>query len=133
MNREQVKELLPIIQAFAEGKSIEVSVGNDNWVKTDEIYGSLNNDYDYRVKPESEYRPFKDAEECWTEMLKHQPFGWIKPINEYVDKYKAINIARIETDNEYPIKFINDYDSYSFKYLCEEYTFIDGTPFGIKE
>lgn len=27
------------------------------------------------------YRPFKDAEECWAEMLEHQPFGWVKDRN----------------------------------------------------
>lgn len=136
MNREQVKELLPIIQAYAEGKQIEIKTKEGkSWstLEEDDIQYLDFKKCDFRIKPEPKYRPFKDAEECWTEMLKHQPFGWIKPINEYVDKYKAINIARIETDNEYPIKFINDYDSYSFKYLCEEYTFIDGTPFGIKD
>lgn len=29
MNRQEAKELLPIIQAFAEGKKIEVRVGNN--------------------------------------------------------------------------------------------------------
>lgn len=78
MTRKEAKQLLPIIQAFAEGKTIEVRVGNDSWVKTDEVYGGRNNDYDYRIKPEPKYRPFKDAEECWQEMQEHQPFGGLK-------------------------------------------------------
>lgn len=27
---------------------------------------------------EPSYRPFKNQEECWNEMLKHEPFGWVK-------------------------------------------------------
>ena len=138
MTRNEVKELLPIMQAFAEGKTIEERIiGNDNWIETDEIYGGRNNDYDYRVKyrvkPTPKYRPFKNAEECWAEMLKHQPFGWIKPVNECTNKAKAINISSIGWDDEYPIRLTDDYDDYSFEYLYKEFTFMDGTPFGILE
>lgn len=27
---------------------------------------------------EPDYRPFKDIEECWNEMKKHEPFGYVK-------------------------------------------------------
>ena len=27
---------------------------------------------------ETTYRPFKDVKECWKEMNKHHPFGWVK-------------------------------------------------------
>ena len=101
-----------IIQAFAEGKKIEVRVGNDSWTETDEVYGGRNNDYDYRIKTEPKYRPFKDTEECWQEMQKHQPFGWVK------------------TDEGYEqIWHVNKGDDFTLK-TC---TFADGTPFGIKE
>lgn len=62
------------------------------------------------------YRPFKDREECWNEMLKHQPFGWIK---------------NTEDGDYYPIR--NVYDNMNFKDLLLIYQFADGTPFGIKE
>ena len=129
MTREQAKELLPIIQAFADGKTIEVRVGNDSWVKTDEVYGGRNNDYDYRIKPESKYRPFKDAKECWAEMQKHQPFGWLynKPNNQYyyittLDNY---GIVTTSFDEVY-------YEKYT-DFIKRKTTFADGTPFGIKE
>ena len=76
MDRNQAKQLLPIIQAFAEGKEIECRV-EDKWHKVLEICNETN-PQDYRIKPEPKYRPFKDAKECWQEMQKHQPFGWIK-------------------------------------------------------
>lgn len=80
MTREEAKEMLPIIQAFAEGKEIEFrSKGFDEeWKKVNEIPGLSYSSFDYRVKSEPKYRPFKDADECWQEMLKHQPLGWYR-------------------------------------------------------
>lgn len=127
MTREQAKALLSFIQAFSEGKTIQF-ISNGKWVDLDSASFMLTPER-YRIKPEFKYRPFKDAIECWQEMLKHQPFGWIKPVNEH----KAINISSINYDDEYPICCRNNCDKYSFKYLCEEFTFMDGTPFGIKE
>lgn len=83
MTREEAKVLLPIIQAFAEGRVIECRTkpslieGSDvpnDWTEMKEI-GFWNN-IEYRIKQEPKYHQFKDAEECWNE--KHQPFGWIK-------------------------------------------------------
>lgn len=67
---------------------------------------------DYRIKPEPKYRPFKDANECWQEMLKHQPFGWVKTEEGYEQ-----------------IFHVNEGDDFNstFKYC----TFADGTPFGV--
>lgn len=121
MNREQAKELLPIIQAFAEGKKIEVRVGTDSWTETDEIYDGRNNDYDYRIKTKPKYRPFKDAKECWREMQKHQPLGWIKYKE---NKYLITEVSSI---------CITVGKNYYFKEANEVFTFIDGTPFGIKD
>lgn len=50
----------------------------NDWTEIKEI-GYWDN-IEYRIKPEPKYRPFKDAEECWNEMQKHQPFGWTKLI-----------------------------------------------------
>lgn len=87
----------------------------------------------YYIKLKPKYRPFKNTEECWNEMKKHQPFGWLKPVNKYTNKAKAINISSIGCDDEYPIQFTNDYGDYSFEYLYKEFTFMDETPFGILE
>ena len=113
MNRQQAKDLLPIIQAFAEGKTIQVQEDID-W-----CYLGNNADFNlspqrYRIKTEPKYRPFKDAEECWQEMLKHQPFGWVK------------------TDEGYEqVWHVNKGDD--FTATLKTCTFADGTPFGIKE
>lgn len=128
MTRKEAKELLPVIQAFAEGKTIEVRVGNDSWVKTDEVYGGRNNDYDYRIKSEPKYRPFKDAEECWQEMQKHQPFGWLKDKEDgHYTLITAINKTEVDQIA------LNGNTGWLFCSISKFYTFADGTPFGIKE
>ena len=73
MNRKQAKEMLPIIQAFAEGKGVETKTGS-GWISIENMSFAGNPD-SYRIKPKSEFRPFKDAEECWQEMEKHKYFG----------------------------------------------------------
>lgn len=80
MDREQAKALLPIIKAFSEGKIIEYrdSMLKDDWKIVKEIPNLSFGCFEYRIKPEHQYRPFKDTKECWQEMQKHQPFGWLK-------------------------------------------------------
>lgn len=76
MDRNQAKQLLPIVQAYAEGKAIESRcVKGDKSLWYDDEYPSFDDDFEYRIKPGVKYRPFANVEECWTEMKKHQPFG----------------------------------------------------------
>lgn len=135
MTREEAKKLLPFIQAFSEGKTIQSKCVTDEmplwWDDNNPTFEI--DDFDYRIKPEPKYRPFKNIEECWNEMQKHRLFGWLKPVNKYTNKAKAINISSIGYNDEYPIQFTNDYGDYSFEYLYKEFTFMDGTPFGIVE
>ena len=127
MNREQAKELLPIIQAFAEGKTIEIRSNSKynpgEWIETATLTFDIKY-YEYRIKPEPMYRPFKDAEECWQEMQKHQPFGWIKASHGY------FNIIGIMDDK---INFGTEDNWLNYEYMFKMYKFIDGTPLGIKE
>lgn len=124
MNRQQAKDLLPIIQAFADGKTVQFKNSFEDWIDCDNImFNWLPKDY--RIKPEPKYRPFKDAEECWQEMQKHQPFGWLKHKTDNVYSF----ISKIDKDCCYFA--VNVY--WGFDTLFKTKTFIDGTPFGIKE
>ena len=132
MTKEEAKEFYPILQAYAEGKVIEcrtkpgtisTSIPNE-WTEMKEI--GFWNSIEYRIKPEHTYRQFKDAEECWQEMLKHQPFGWIKCKEGY------FNIVYVDDD----YAGLADKDGSSIllasKNSYQDNTFYDGTPFGVK-
>lgn len=128
MDRNQAKRLLPIIQAFAEGKVIQsrhIKSGSSLWYEV-ETPNFDNNDFEYRIKPESKYRPFKNAEECWHEIRKHEPFIKYKTIESSKDVY--LIIQRIKTDG-----IETDVERLDFETAFECFTFADGTPFGILE
>ena len=124
MNRNQAKELMPIIQAFAEGKAIESRcIKGDKSLWYDDEDPSFDDDIEYRIKPEQKYRPFKDAEECWQEMLKHKPFGWVKStLFKDFALVKRVTTLYVEINRE-----IIDY-----KDALDNFTFADGTNFGVK-
>ena len=133
MTREEAKELLPIMQAYAEGKTIQFRENINNMWETI-IRPSFNKSPSaYRIKPEPRYRPFKTQEECWNEMQKHQPFGWLKSkkngrlrcIGEvsWSDEFETVHIALSTSESL----------SRSSDSVFDEYTFADDTPFGIRE
>lgn len=128
MNRKQAKELLPIIKAYAEGKTIQYyyKYPTPHWVDVlPNRTISFNDDAPkYRIKPESKYRPFKDLEECWQEMQKHTPFGWIKS-NVDNNLYSILAITSHGC-------LLTNMNIISFPHLCKYNTFADGTPVGIK-
>lgn len=129
MDRKQVKEILPILVAFAEGKAIESRcIKGDKSLWYDDEDPSFDNDFEYRIKPESKYRPFKGAEECWQEMLKHQPFGVVK--DKYFSNYQTHRaFTCLITDG----CDFGGYEDETFESCFKNLLFADGTPFGIKE
>ena len=123
MDRNQAKALLPIIQAYAEGKEIEIfDCTKKMWETAILPHFDCDSTF-YRIKPETTYRPFKDAEECWKEMLKHKPFGWVKStlfkdfalVNRVTTLYVEINREIID-----------------YKDALDKFTFADDTNFGVK-
>lgn len=131
MDRNQAKKFYPFLKAYAEGKVIEsrtkpsavkgTDVPND-WTEMKEI--EYWNNIEYRIKQEPTYRPFNDAEECWKEMQKHQPFGWVK------SKEKGYYSFITMLNNRFRL---NGYDGWRFDDTIKKFTFADGTPFGVKE
>ena len=123
MTREEAKELLPIIQAFAEGKQIQVKSKNEWFEIGNEIYLSESTS-DYRIKPEPKYRPFKTQEECWQEMHKHPDFGWVVAKDSKIMYHICVvGFGYVVIDSMSPI----------FSEAFADYEFTDGEPFGIKE
>ena len=135
MTKEDAKTISRILNAFAEGKVIECrtkpsslkdSDTPNEWTEMKEF--EFWNNTEYRIKPEPKYRPFVNAEECWQEMQKHQPFGWAK------DKsWKIYDIITRVTDSGvlFSGSPLDDIVTYSFSF--DRMAFSDGTLFGVKE
>lgn len=122
MTIEETKKAIEIMQAYVDGATIEYAdalcdnADNVEWKEYDPITDFWDFcSFAYRIKKLPEYRPFHNKEECWAEMQKHSPFGWLKDLEE----------------SEYVAPFnIADYTNFSTVYRI--YTFADGTPFGVK-
>ena len=126
MTREEAKKLLPIIKAYAEGKAIESRcIKGDTSLWYDDEDPSFDDDFEYRIKTEPKYRPFANAEECWVEMCKHHPFGWVKT-------KQGTHRLIVLIDEERLMAGAQNIE-WSYRTLFnEKFTFVDGTPFGVK-
>lgn len=134
MNRKQAKEFYPILQAYAEGRVIEFRTkpsvlsksrqDMNEWTEMEELEFWSNLEYRIKQQNEAKFRPFKDAEECWNEMQKHQPFGWVIKKGE-----KKILITEVLT---FGINLHRQESPYGFDEANRILTFVDGIPFGVK-
>lgn len=125
MTRENVKKNIDIISAFADGNVIQMLNERGEWVDLTEReglpMGTLEEEPNiFRIKPEVKYRPFKNAEECWQEMQKHKPFGWVK--DEESDEY--YNVYCVSNNNE---------GKELLERMFKRCVFIDKNPFGVKD
>lgn len=125
MNKQQAHDLMSFIQAFTEDVPLEYRrLGEETWHNV--VSPTFNTDlYQYRIKPKPEYRPFKDENECRQEMLKHTAFGYVTTRNQYYNityfNYRGTTLS-VGKELIY----------FSYEEMLE-FTFLDGTPFGIKE
>ena len=130
MKRENVKMNMDIISAFSEGKTIQYKTDTGSWHDLTESEGLAMGTMEeepnnFRIKPEPKFRPFKNAEECWQEMQKHQPFGYT------YDRFNGIRdcITKVATTGV-------SYDTptvISFEEVFDKFVFADLVPFGVKE
>ena len=127
MTREEARQAAEVMMAYAEGKEIELngrsSCGCQMWEETSDPTFNWY-DFMYRTKTKPKYRPFKSKEECWQEMLKHQPFGWVKEISSEM-------LYLINGISDMSIVIMEDISS--FKEAMNIYEFKDGAPFGVVE
>ena len=131
LTREEAKEMLPIIQAWADGKTVDWYDPSIGWRLSGFTMDFDKNPKYFRIKSESEsepkYRPFKSQDECFDEMLKHQPFGWFRSThNKNLFNTVCINDSGIKITNTLS-KYMDSYDR-----AFTNIEFVDGTPFGVK-
>lgn len=127
MNKDMVKKLAEILQAYLAGREIEFysSIFNE-WKPAfiTDISSLIKNIDNYRIKPEVKYRPFKNLKECLEEMQCHIPYGWIKTDN---------NVHRLITLLDEDRTLIGSQEtSWTYEKLFKSFTFMDGKPFGVR-
>lgn len=127
MTRGEAKYFWPIIKAYSEGKDIQFFLSTEGWIDiTNDFLFDDNHQY-YRIKQEPKYRPFRDKDECWSEMQKHQPLGWVKSKKTN----RLYNISSIYEDGGI-IKITTDDFIVPAYELFDNFVFTDDTPFGIE-
>lgn len=126
MTKEETKERIAVMQAYVDGKQVQVyDILGGKWFDTDAPSWFISSQF--RIKPGPSCRPFRNAEECWKEMQKHVPFGWVKFLGTYsaVVAVSNVDVSVVTTNGDVVV--------YPFVVVKEDHTFADGTPFGIKE
>lgn len=114
------KEMIEVMQAFKDGKEIELSdSGENNW-KLDIFPVWDWYLYKYRIKPEPQYVPYDSVSEVDKDK-------WIK-------NKESGRLHRIEgldpKDKDHAVRLYNGW--FNLKELFEYYTYEDGTPCGKK-
>lgn len=114
-----------IMNAYLEGKTIQYQDENGEWVDCNgENWDFCQN---YRIKKEIE--PFKSAHECFEEMQKHPPIGWLRQ----KQPRNYVHISYISAClNLLSISYCNTIKVYSMEECLDLFEFIDGAPFGKK-
>ena len=119
-------ERIALMQAYVDGKQIQYfNRLEGKWEDTTDPRWSQGSSY--RIKPEPNYRTFRDSEECWQEMQNHRPFGWIKSNED--GHYAMVTTVDVVEGEKYIA--ISGNNLWSFDDTMNNYTFADGTPFGI--
>ena len=134
MEIEEIKRRAELYSALAEGKTIQILNMEGNWIDVEvKKLNYIPETLKFRIKPEPKYRPFKAQEECWNEMLKHQPFGFVKSKDK--GYFHLIGLVQWSSKLEdVMITFATSEQlARSSRSLFEDYIFADGTPFGIRE
>lgn len=136
MTRQEAKDFLSIITAFAEGKTIQHCSINTVQGKTIQHsnmntmhWANLNDDINfnhphfyYRIKPEPQYIPFTKEDAT---LFLGKAVKWKKPKVDYQPHFGYSVIT-----DAFPENVSMSGVSRSYEQLFAEYTFLDGSPCG---
>ena len=130
------QEKIEVMKAYAEGKEIQTRCKTDmewaDWVVRGEPKWNWE-ELDYRIKPESTYRPYKDTEEMIEDFKKRfnvevpphaMPMIWVE--------YKTLKERKLITGFKDKVVVIIA-SVWGMDDLFEDYTYLDGSPCGMKE
>lgn len=121
----EIDEMLNVIQAWKDGKVIEVrEIPSGEWMVNRNPVWNFNK-FEYRVKPDEIYRGYLNAEELDADIIKHGALVifvdssssvWRRMIIEYNSETIYIGSARVPLNRAH----------------VSGVRFLDGTPLGVK-
>lgn len=125
MTKKEVKESLPILQAYIDGKTIQYyDYIDEEWKDIQGPSLSLSM-HKYRIKPEIKYTPFANGKECLKEMKEHEPFGWI-----FDEMNNPCNILGVFSNGICLLGADCKNSGCEYDGAFEHFKFLDGSPFG---
>ncbi len=107
MTRDRVKELLPVIEAFAAGKVVQVRV-EQRWHDAYDLEFTESAD-DYRIKPEPKLRPWKVEEVPVGALVRTK----IKPEHRYLITSVCsvgVSLGRFEGANYQEVELLSNFE-----------------------
>lgn len=119
-----IDEMIAVMTAYKEGKKIEVyDCLKQIWIDAEHPCWDWDAE-DYRVKAESKYRPYANADECFKDVVKHG--GWIKDkVNEELFLVGHIDVSGF---GMYGLSY------FSYIIVFNDYVWADdGSPCGVLE
>ena len=128
MTREKAKELLPVIQAYAEGKTIQTKRIDGTWVDFEpQISKDIGINFEngeHRIKPEENFNDIVEADHSCnckdsTNTKKEEQIRPFKDCDELVDYLRIPAFVYTST-----------YGWINMKELFDNFTFLDGSPCG---
>lgn len=125
-----VDRMIDILQAYKEGKTIQVNFykEDDKWTDTDNLSQlSIHTAKFFRIKPK--YRPFVSNFECALGLTYHSYPGSLLQPDYKNTEYNIIQFNTDQSDESWDIEVYNQ--KITFEEAFEKYTFVDGTPFGV--
>lgn len=134
-NGEGIQNLdKPFLYISTGGQIIRWGTSEKVFDKAD--YKEISVDDILNINVDEKYRPFINSKECWEEMKKHEPFGWISiGDNSYrqIDRVLERGLLFMRKDpNSWGDGCIEGSWITSFEEACDTLRFADGTIVGIK-
>lgn len=133
-----IEEMISVMQAYKEGKQIEVRCKTLNDWKIDPKPSWNWHNNDYRVKEEPKCRPYESSDEMIEDFCKRaglEPTSMLMPVIWLKEKNSTTKRMIMSFVGDYVYTpFGNDFDNWSFNELFNKFTYLDGSPVGkIKE
>lgn len=130
------QEKIEVMKAYEDGKTIQsYDLEQDKWVNCQNpTWNWLG--FDYRIKPEPTYRPYKDIDEMIEDFRKKVGMGYPKLFlpSVWVKRKDGGDFAKLITEFGYSCVWLSCSDiGTPMEKLFDDFTYLDGSPCGIKE